>query len=75
MLNADCATNNSPDAAISSRLEPYRSSSTPTGTCIAAYTVSCTTVKLASADAEMWKRSAACRPATLIEPRCSTVTR
>ena len=45
----------------------------PTGTCMAAYTVSWTTVKLASADAEMSNRSVAWIPATLIEPRCSTV--
>jgi hypothetical protein len=45
----------------------------PTGTCITAYTVSWTTVKPASAEAEMSKRSAAFSPATPIELRCSTV--
>ncbi len=57
-----------------SRFEPNRSMSTPTGICIAAYTVSCTTVKVASWAALMSKRSAASRPATPSEVRWKTAS-
>ena len=58
----------------STRFEPNRSSSTPTGICIAAYTVSCTTAKVASCAASTWKRSAASSPATPSEVRWKTAS-
>ena len=54
------------------RFEPYRSISTPTGICIAAYTASWSTVNVASCAAVMPKRSAASSPATPSEVRWKT---
>ena len=54
--------------------EPKRSSRTPTGTCMAAYTTSWSTVKAARLVALMSKRSAASRPATPSELRWKTAS-
>ena len=54
------------------RLDPNRSSSTPTGTCRAAYTSSWSTVNVASWVPEMWNRSAASSPATPRDVRWKT---
>ena len=51
---------------------PTRSSMAPTGICMAAYTNSCTMVKVASWAEVMWNRSAATRPATPREVRWKT---
>ena len=52
--------------------EPKRSSRTPTGTCMPAYTTSWRTVNVARLVALMWKRSAAMIPATPSELRWKT---
>jgi len=50
-------------------LAPTRSRMAPTGTCMAAYTNSCTIVNVASWVEVMWNRCAAMRPATPNEVR------
>ena len=62
----------SPDSSIAR--DPKRSSSTPTGTCMPAYTTSWRTVKNASGVALMSKRSAASSPATPSELRWKTAS-
>ncbi len=54
---------------------PKRSTSSPTGTCMPAYTISCSIVNVASCAAVMSKRSAASRPATASEERWKTAKR
>ena len=61
-----------PDSSIAR--DPKRSSITPTGTCIAAYTTSWRTVKAASRVALMSKRSEASSPATPRELRWKTAS-
>ena len=60
--------------ATRSFFAPNRSTMTPTGICIAAYTNNCTMVKVASWAELMWKRSAAMRPATPSEVRWKTAS-
>jgi hypothetical protein len=60
----------SPESSI--RRGPNRSRSTPTGTCIPAYTAICSTVNAASSVARISKRSAATSPATPSELRLRT---
>src|SRR5262249_43483624 len=55
--------------------EPTRSMSTPTGICMAAYTISCTTANDDSTAAVTWNRSVADTPATPTLVRCMTATR
>ena len=52
--------------------EPIRSSSTPAGICIAAYTTTCSTTNEDNRDGEIENRSAALSPATPKAVRCST---
>ncbi len=61
-------------AMISTR-GPRRSMSTPTGTCMAAYTISCATARVDSAAASIWNRSVASTAATPSVDRCMTVMR
>ena len=53
---------------------PYRSTSSPTGTCIPAYTSSCSIVNVASCAALMPNRSEAAMPATAREERWKTAS-
>ena len=55
--------------------EPNRSTSSPTGICMPAYTSSCSIVNVASWDAEMSNRSVAASPATASDERWKTATR
>jgi hypothetical protein len=57
-----------------SRRDPNRSSSAPTGTCSPAYTASWRTTKRLSTAAVAPKRSCACGPATPSEARWKTAT-
>ncbi len=60
-------------AAIITR-EPNRSTSTPTGICMAAYMISCTTAKSDSTEAPIPNRAVASSAATPSEVRWKTAT-
>ena len=73
------ARRNWPAAIVSApariiRREPNRSSATPTGTCSAAYTASCSTRNSETADAPAENRSCASTAATPSEARWNTAT-
>ncbi len=67
-----CPSPSSSSAAVSTRRGPNRSTSTPVGICIAAYTPTWSTVNVDSAAAPTPKRSAASSPATPSEVRWNT---
>ena len=73
--NASCPVVIRVRPASSSARDPNRSSSTPTGICMPAYTTSWSTVKRASAVASISNRSAASSPATPSELRWKTASR
>ncbi len=72
--NATCPVPMTMVPASSTLREPNRSQSSPTGTCMPAYTSSWSIVNVASWAAEMPNRSAATRPATPSEERWKTAS-
>lgn len=60
---------------VRTRLVPSRSTIRPTGICMPAYTSSWRIENVDSAEALMWKRSTASRPATPSEVRKMTATK